>query len=88
MMHEYPHIKKRSFSLLNKPNFLGGLLMKRSLKVILATLSVVAGAAMVLVGFSYWLQKQIGEVFGDVDWDGFEEEETGIVPEIVKSEGD
>ena len=62
--------------------------MKRSLKVILATLSVVAGAAMVLVGFSYWLQKQIGEVFGDVDWDGFEEEETGIVPEIVKSEGD
>ena len=62
--------------------------MKRSLKVILATFSVVAGAAMVLVGFSYWLQKQIDEVFGDVDWDGFEEEETGIVPEIVKSEGD
>ena len=62
--------------------------MKRSLKVILATLSAVAGATMVLVRFSYWLQKQIDEVFGDVDWDGFEEEETGIVPEIVKSEGD
>lgn len=59
--------------------------MKRFLKASLIVLSAVAGIAATFIGFSYWLQKQLDEVFGDIDWgDGFEEEKSGIIPEIVE----
>ena len=59
--------------------------MKRFLKTSLVVISAVAGVTAILVGFSYWLQKQVDEVFGDIDWgEGFEEEKTGLTPEIVE----
>lgn len=59
--------------------------MKRFLKASLIVLSTVAGIAAAFIGFSHWLQKQLDEVFGDIDWgDGFEEEKSGIIPEIVE----
>lgn len=62
--------------------------MKHFLKVILIVFSTVAGVIMALVGFSYWLQKQLDEVFGDINNLDFEEEETGVVPEVVKSKSE
>ncbi len=61
--------------------------MKRFLKVALVVVSVITGAIVMLMAFTCWLQKQLDEVFGNINLD-FEEEETGVVPEVVKSKSE
>ena len=56
--------------------------MNRFLKIGLVVFSVAAGVGVALVGISHWSQKQLGEIFKDMDLNGLEEDETEVIPEV------